>query len=468
MNQVLTEAPTASTLRMSALTPAIRLFLFRTGLLLFAGVLLWFLAVVKAASIERVAADPILIAYALFVTTFELSRLVNAMFFKRSLRSVYEKLAPLTRGDVYEPYVSFVIPAMNEEAAIAHTIEQCFAADYPRKKIEVIVINDGSTDNTLDEILRMKEKYPALVVVDWKENRGKRHGMAEGFRLAHHEIIIQLDSDSYIEPTALRAFVAPFRNPEIGAVCAHADPQNADKNIWTKMQTAYYFMSFRILKAAESTYQTVFCCSGCSSAYRRSIVLPVLDTWLNESFLGLPVTWGDDRGLTNWVLRQGYRTIYTDEAQAYTIVPETLKQFVKQQIRWKKGWFVNSYFASKWVIRRDPFVAFTYFFPLTLVTLLTPFMAARALVYTPVVHTTLPSMYYFAGVFLIAGLIVVFYRFVAPNNKYWPYLLVWAAINMLVLSFLLFYALATIQNRGWGTRSATPQRSRLAEVPALT
>jgi hyaluronan synthase len=426
---------------------------YYTFILLLIGVVIAGIVFIKSHSVAQFLSDPILLFYAFFITVFQLSRLVSALFYKRSYEAaVNPPGVTLPSKREYEPTISFVIPAMNEEAAISNTLKKCFAAEYPKHKVEVIVINDGSTDNTIGEILKMKQKHPELVVIDWKENRGKRHGMAEGFRRATGEIVIQLDSDSFIEPASLRTLVIPFRNPEIGAVCAHADPENADDNFMTRMQAAYYFMSFRILKAAESTYHTVFCASGCSSAYRKNIVLPVLDGWLNESFLGKPVTWGDDRALTNLVLKQGSKTIYSDVAQAFTIVPDTFRKFLKQQIRWKKGWFVNSIFAGKFIFKRDPFVALAYFYPLTFVTLITPVMATRAFVYTPIFKDSLPSFFYIFGVLLIASLIVLFYRWVSRTNKYWPYLFAWALINMVILSFLLFYALATIQNRKWSTR----------------
>lgn len=85
------------------------------------------------------------------------------------------------------------------------------------------------------------------------------------------------------------------------------------------------------------------------------------------------------------------------------------------------------------------------------VTLSTPFMATKAMVYNPLVKGISP-LFYVAGVLLMASLITIYYRYVARNNKYWPYLFVWSAINMVVLSYILFYALATIQNRKWGTR----------------
>jgi hyaluronan synthase len=392
-------------------------------------------------------ATPIIFIYTIFVTTFELSRVVGAIIYG----SVTQKALLTSARITYQPRVSFVIPCKNEEDAIGLSIEKCYEVRYPKELVEVIVINDGSTDGTRDVLYRMQERYPDLIIVDWAVNRGKRHGMAEGFKRAKGEIVVQLDSDSYIEPETFPEIIAPFADPTIGAVCAHADPANADQNLLTRMQAAYYFMSFRVLKAAESAFFTVFCCSGCSSAYRKSVVLPIMDEWLEERFLGLPVTWGDDRALTNWVLKLGHRTVYTDRARAFTICPDNLRQLLTQQARWKKGWLVNSIFASKFIIKREPFIAFTYFFPLIFITIMTPFMAAIALVIYPIIYGTFP-FFYIAGIFIITTIIVLYYRFVARDNKYWPYLYAWSALNLVVLSFLLFYALATIQNRAWGTR----------------
>lgn len=426
-------------------------FLYRVFLLVLAGIMLYLIIDLKSKTAAHYWADPILLIYTIFVTTFELSRLVGAMFYKRSVKSIYKSIPAALAAESYEPTVSFVIPCKNEEKTIAETIHKCFQANYPPEKIEVIVINDGSTDGTLRVLRKMQKLYPALIVINWRKNRGKRYGMGAGFRRASGEIVVQLDSDSFIDPPSFRNLIKPFQNPSVGAVCAHADPLNAEKNFLTRMQAGYYFLAFRIMKAAESTFLSVFCCSGCSSAYRKSVVTPILKDFLKETFLGLPITWGDDRALTNWVLRLNYKAIYVDDVQAYTICPSTWKMFLKQQVRWKKGWFVNSLFASKFIWKKDFFVAATYFYPLILVTLLTPFMAARALIYNPLVHGIAPT-YYFLGVLFVASLIVIYYRYVNRQNKYWPYVFFWSLINMFFLSFLLFYALIRLQDRKWGTR----------------
>lgn len=411
----------------------------------------------KAKTVATVTVDPVLVAYTSFVTLFQLSRLVTSLMYRSSYHAAMTEEAVQQTEEL--PKISFVIPCMNEESEIQNTISTCYAAEYPRHLLEVIVINDASTDESQLRIFEMKDLHPDLQIVDWSQNRGKRHGMAEGFRRATGEIVIQLDSDSRIEPRDVPRLVELFKNPKIGAVSFHTDPANADENLMTKLQAAYYFLSFRILKAAESTFRIVFCCSGCASAYRRSVVVPFLDEWLTEQFLGKPVTWGDDRALTNRVIKAGYDTMYSDRVRAYTIVPNTMRQFLKQQIRWKKGWFVNSIFAARFIVRRDPFVAFTYFFPLILVTLLAPFMAARAFLYTPIVHGASSTIFYVFGVLAIAGLITIVYRFYSRENPYWPYVLVWAIFNMFVLSYLLIIALLTIQNRGWGTRSIPTPRA---------
>ncbi|MES2470925.1 MAG: glycosyltransferase [Patescibacteria group bacterium] len=409
--------------------------------------------VVKSRNFNDFSGDYFLISYALLVTLFQTSRVVSALLYKYSNKGLLAPPSDWNANDTYEPIVTFVVPCKNEEGAIRNTVTKCLDANYPKDKIEVIVINDGSTDRTGEILDEMKKELPErLTIIHWKKNRGKRHGMAEGFARARGEIIVQLDSDSYIMPDNFKKLIEPFRNESIGAVCAHADPDNSDENMLTRMQAAYYFVSFRIMKAAESTYGLVFCCSGCCSAYRKTAVMPIMEQWLNEQFLGALVTWGDDRSLTSWVIRQGYKTIYTDQAKSVTIVPSTLRQFIVQQVRWKKSWIINAFFTGRFIIKKEPFIALLYYYPLILISILTPFMAARALVYMPFTIGVASTLYYLLGIALVTSLFILVYRAIAPENKYWPYMYAWSGFSTFFLTFLIFYAAATLQNRGWGTR----------------
>lgn len=382
--------------------------------------------------------------YTVGVTTFELSRIMGSFFYSD------DRKANSKKGTNPEPPVSFIIPVKNEGRIIAETIRKCYDVNYPKNKLEVVIINDGSTDNTWNEIEKMKKAYPSLVAINWEKNRGKRHAMSEGFRKAAGEIVIQLDSDSYLERDSLRKLMKPFSDARIAAVSAHTDPVNRDKNVLTRMQAAYYFVAFRALKASESIFNMVFCCSGCCSAYRKAAILPLLDKWTNEIFLGKKVSWGDDRSLTNLVLKSGYKTVYSSTAQAYTIVPDSLKMFLKQQVRWKKSWIVNSIGASKFIMKKDAFVAVTYFFPMIIISILAPIIAFKALVINPLFFDKFP-FFYLSGVFLISSLLTVHYQFFR-NDRNWKYIFVWSFLNMTLLSYVILYSLADIRNTGWGTR----------------
>lgn len=424
--------------------------IFRISIFLSASTALFLVLLLKSKTTVDFHTEPYFFTYAIFVTTFELSRIASAMLYKSSFRSLLTEKNFPKDGD-FEPKVAFIIPCKNEEKDIIETIWQCFNVDYPEEKIEVIVINDGSTDGTIEVLKNLKMIYPNIRIFDWPKNQGKRWGMAAGFSSSNSEIVIQLDSDSYVDPKSLRDLVAPFKNPSVGAVCANGEPKNSNTNIITKMQAAYYFMSFKILKAAESSYDTVFCCSGCCSAYRKSAVMPILFEWLGEKFLGKSVTWGDDRALTSWLLKTGWKTVYADKARAYTVVPETFKKLLIQQLRWKKSWIVNFFITIRFIIKKQPFVTFFYYIPLVFISFLAPIMTIRALIYAPIVNGIMP-LYHIAGVLLLTAIFAIYYRFLDRNNKYWPYLFLWSIFTFFVLSFMLIWAAIRIQDRGWGTR----------------
>ena len=105
---------------------------------------IFFLIFLKAKTISDFFSDPLLFSYTIFVTTFEISRLLVAtLLYKSNTSDIVAR-----DEEKYEPVVSFVIPCKNEEAAIENTVRKCFSVDYPKEKLEVIVINDGSTDRT--------------------------------------------------------------------------------------------------------------------------------------------------------------------------------------------------------------------------------------------------------------------------------------------------------------------------------
>jgi hyaluronan synthase len=125
----------------------------------------------------------------------------------------------------YQPTVTFAVPAKNEEDNILESIFRLAETDYPKDKFNIIVVNDGSTDNTLSE-MEKAQKIAAILgvevqIIDWKVNRGKREGMAECVKRTNNEVIVFVDSDSFVEKNTLKELVKYFTLDGIGAVTAH-------------------------------------------------------------------------------------------------------------------------------------------------------------------------------------------------------------------------------------------------------
>src|SRR5439155_12871482 len=125
--------------------------------------------------------------------------------------------------------------------------------DYPADKLELVAVNDGSTDRTLVEMRKVEANANGRVhVISFPENRGKRAAMAAGIRATNAEIVAFVDSDSILEPDALRKLLQGFANPKVGAMCGHANVLNLRESWLTRMQAVRYFVAFRVSKAAES------------------------------------------------------------------------------------------------------------------------------------------------------------------------------------------------------------------------
>jgi hyaluronan synthase len=379
---------------------------------------------------------PLANSYGLLVTAFIVSRLVLALFYR----------APHDTG--HRPFVTVVVACKNEEVSIWRTLECIYRSEYPQDRLEVIAVDDGSTDGTLDEMQRAAAEHPSLIVVSFPRNRGKRHAMAEGAKRARGDVLVYVDSDSFLRPDAVRKLASAFVEPEVAAVCGHADVQNARTNFLTKMQEVRYFVAFRVVKAAESIFSTVTCCSGCLAAYRRSAVMEVLDDWLDQTFLGVPATFGDDRSLTRYMLRQ-HRVIYHSEAICTTIVPDAWPVFFRQQLRWKKSWVRESLLLMAFMWKRHPTMAVSFYVSVVF-PLVSPGIALHSLG-LPLVGIGSFSFLYVYGVVLMAGLYALVYL-ARHRNGLWVYGILFSLFYMVALAWQTYYAAITVRQNQWGTR----------------
>lgn len=379
--------------------------------------------------------DPLFYTYTLGIGAFFLSR------FYLSSRHEPPQLKGLT------PSVSVVIAVRNEEGAIARTVESCFAADYPEGRREVIVVDDGSTDATPRILREISERFPQLRVFTLPPS-GKRYGMAKGVREATGEIVTFVDSDTLLHPTALRQIVAGFEDPSLGAVSGFTGVENAEVSVLTRLQELRYLISYDLLKASESLYGCVSCCPGCLSAYRRSYVLEVLDAWLGQTFLGAPATFGDDRSLTNYILRK-HRVLYNPNALSTTLVPENWPQFLRQQVRWKKSWLRETLIASGFMWQKAPVAALSFFMAAAC-SLASPAMVLRAFWLEAAYDDTL-FLHYVAGLVLLGLSLCLFVHWRKPRLP-WLIGMLLVAYQVVLLGPQTYYAILTMRRNHWGTR----------------
>ncbi len=391
---------------------------------------------VQVSNVENYWYAPLVNLYSLVAGIFILSRFIIAAFYQ----------APLDAG--LEPTISVIVPCMNEERDIGRALDQIFASGYPDAKLEVVAVNDGSTDNTLEEMTKAQSRHPNLVVVNFEKNRGLCHGWAVATLMARGEILVCVDSDTFIFPGALRKLVQGFADPAVGGISGHCDVENTSVNLLTRMQDVRYFFSYKIMKGAESVHGCVSCLPGCFSAYRRVCVLHVLDEWLNAKVWGEYGNFADDRSLTNLILRD-YKVLYDDEALATTSAPETWKVYIRQQARWMRSYLREIIKTSRFMWKKHPLPSLSWytmmFLPLT-----EPFVMLQALIVAPLLHASI-TLSYVIGVLAIT-LVWTLHFLQKTGRRHWWTGLVFTITYIGFFGWQIYWALATLKGKKWGTR----------------
>jgi hyaluronan synthase len=410
-----------------------------------------FIILMRVESILYFKFNKYLYLYSIIAATFLLSRyLFGAMY----------RVIPI---DVhYTPGVSIIIPCFNEEEWIQRTILSCINQDYPIDRLEVIVVDDCSNDRSVvkiqeiiqklyEETERFDTKNRVTYVVQ-KENKGKRDALAWGAQLAKHDLIVFVDSDSFLDPFAIRNLVQPFKDPKMGGVSGRTDVANTYTNGLTKMQSVRYYIAFRIMKAAEAYFDAVTCLSGPLSCYKKEIVLEHTEEWLNQKFLGQRATFGDDRSMTNFVLKN-HRTGYQDTAVCSTVVPNTYNVFLKQQMRWKRSWLRESIIAGSYIWKKEPFMSVSFYMGL-LVPIAAPIVVFYNLFYVPLVHHVFPTTF-LIGLLMMALLMSIAQMFLRKSST-WIFGMLFCLYYEAVLLWQMPIAWVTFWKSTWGTRM-TPQ-----------
>lgn len=405
-----------------------------------------FIILMRVESVIYFKFNKIMYLYSIIAAVFLLSRYVFGALYK-----------PVPLDTNYTPGVTIIIPCFNEEKWIERTIISCVNQDYPIDKLEVIVVDDCSNDKSVEKIkevieeLKKEKRFELdkrLSYYVQEKNAGKREALCTGVLNAKHDLVVFVDSDSFLDPFAIINLVQPFKDPKMGGVAGRTDVANTYTNALTKMQAVRYYIAFRIMKAAEGYFDTVTCLSGPLSCYRKQIVIDNMELWRNQKFLGQPATFGDDRAMTNFVLSK-YRTGYQDTAFCSTIVPNKYKIFLKQQMRWKRSWIRESIISGKFMWRKEPFAAVLFYIGL-LVPILAPIIVGYNLLYIPLVQRTFPTTF-IVGLLMMA-LMMSFAQMLLRKSTTWIFGMLFCIFYEAVLLWQMPIAWVTFWKSTWGTR----------------
>ncbi|MFJ5151392.1 glycosyltransferase [Streptomyces sp. NPDC088353] len=332
-----------------------------------------------------------------------------------------------------------------------------------RRPQSVTVIDDCSTTHDAATVIRQLRREFEYAGVDlqfirFPENRGKRHGLAEGF-LQHPDADLYLcvDSDTVLDQHAVAELCAPFARRRVNCVTGLVLANNRAVNLLTRLIDMRYVNAFLGERVAYGRLGSVLCACGSLVVYRGRVIRRHLDDFLNQQFLGQPATFGDDRRLTYYCLTEG-QSLIQPAAVAYTDVPQTLFHYSRQQVRWGKS-FIREGFLLLGQLRH----ARRAFWWLNLIEL-TTWIAFTAGLITALTLVALhpanwPLLASYAGyVCAMAWLRSIHYLRGAANvpavDRALTFLAapLYALLNLFLLLPLRLYSLATLRRNGWGTR----------------
>ena len=357
--------------------------------------------------------------------------------------------------EVEWPSVTVIMPALNEEELIEKSINSIFTTKYPQDKLEVICINDGSTDLTLYYMMRAKQRYgDRLKVINFENNLGKRKALYVALRKSRGEIIVTVDTDSKIGRTAIRNLVIPLiKDERTGAVAGRVAVLNEKENFLTRMLSIRYSISFNFGRAYQSVYGAVFCCPGALTAYRKTILKKFIHSWINQKFLKVPCTYGEDRALTTQILKAGYLTRFQSNALVYTKVPTKVTQMSMMYLRWTRSYIRESilfakFMFSKYRTKNRIIPIFDFIF----LNILHPFhiFFTGILVYSFSVNPIF-FLRHMAFLVIISFLLSLYYL---RTNRSLAFLygIPYAFITAFCLWWIVPYAAFTMKNQSWLTR----------------
>lgn len=373
------------------------------------------------------------------------------------LLALYNKYKPVESvSDAELPLCTVIVPAYNEGKLVYQTLKSLSESDYPADKIQIISIDDGSKDDTWEWMKRAKKELGERVsIYQQPKNNGKRHALYRGFQLATGDILVTVDSDSIVRQNTLRNLLSPFvTNPRCGAVAGNVRVLNSEKGLIPRMINVSFAFSFEFIRSAQSTKGAVLCTPGALAAYRKTAVMSCLNNWINQTFMGQPSDIGEDRAMTNMILKQGFDVNFQSNAQVLTDIPVRYRSLYRMFIRWERSNVRENIMMSKYAFSKfregstagprilllDQWLKIIMAYPAVVLMLffisLHPLFFVSSTLFSVLIFSSMPALFF--------------------AKKHEASESVWAYTYGVFYTFALFwikpYAIATASRRGWLTR----------------
>lgn len=373
---------------------------------------------------------PILARYFINIFVSPLYPIAKNIKFRR-----YEKKRPH-----YHPLVSVIIPAWNEEVGILNTVKSVIENDY--RQIEIIIVNDGSTDKTDEVVREFMDTYQGSRKIKYfyKKNGGKSSALNLGIRNASGKIIITIDSDSVMAKNTVTNFVKRYQDPSVMCVSGNVKIGN-HKTLLGLLQSIEYLGGF-YFKKTDSMFGSIYIVGGAAASYRRQVFRK----------LGLfdKKTSTEDIEMSTRIQQAKMKIVYADDAIVYTEGPVDIKSLIKQRLRWKYGRFETFYKYRKLFFNVHGNRYLTFFvLPLA--------VFAEILLFFEVIMLTALYYHLFASgnfaslvvaIFISAAVLSVqVFSDIKTSRGY--YLLLWAPVVWLLFYFIDFVEFSALMKSLW-------------------
>jgi N-acetylglucosaminyltransferase len=381
---------------------------------------------------------------------------------------IFPQMSAVPRDYSYTPTVSILLPCYNEGAAVYDSIKSIRNTDYPTDKLEIICCDDGSSDDSYEWMMKASRDFVNVQVHKNLQNMGKSRTMLRALSFSNAEMVISIDSDTVFASDTVRELMSCFVDPKIGAVGGVVGVLNVNDNFITAFQAFQYYIGFNLYKITENWSRTVGCIAGPLFAVRRSLLLSLAPLVENRNWFGQPVIDGEDRFLTHQICLAGWDTYVNMKAQCWTIAPNTLSQYFKQQLRWRRSSLRDLFLSIKLIPRHLKLhINALYVF------IVLPSTAFIALLYIGAMFVRNPLFWLDQNLMLgytaLALVAALGMRIFAPEqNIKNPLNLamfgVWWIVNSLFLTVLACF---TLDSGEWGTRTKLIDPVNAAEEKIL-